>query len=209
VLTDSAAGSIRKASDEDVAELADVLARAFSDDPGWSHLLPDPDHRTERLRLFFETELRGVAMPLGLVWTTAEVVGGAVWAPPEAWRVPVTTTIREVGPMARVFGGRLLVALRSRLRMEGLHPRKPPHWYLAFMGVAPEWQGKGLGTALMIPALTALDAAETPAYLEASTPRSRALYERNGFEVTGEFDLPSDGPRLWQMWREPNGGGAG
>jgi GNAT superfamily N-acetyltransferase len=203
VLTAGAAGAVRKASEEDVPQLADAIARAFQDDPGWSHLLPDPKDRTERLRVFFETELRGMAIPLGLVWTTDAVAGGAVWAPPDAWRVPVTATARELPPMVRVFGRRLLVALRSRLRMEGRHPRKPPHWYLAFMGVAPEWQGKGLGTALMRPALEVLDAAGTPAYLESSTPRSRALYQRNGFAVTGEFNLPADGPPLWQMWREP------
>jgi GNAT superfamily N-acetyltransferase len=203
VLTARAAGEIRKATIGDVPQLADAIARAFQDDPGWSHLLPDPADRTERLRLFFETELRGLALPLGLVWTTEEVVGGAVWAPPEAWRVPVTTTARELPPMVRVFGRRLPLALRSRLRMDGRHPRKPPHWYLAFMGVAPEWQGKGLGTALMRPALEAMDAAGTPAYLESSTPRSRALYQRNGFRVTDEFNLPSGGPPLWQMWREP------
>ena len=107
--------------------------------------------------------------------------------------------------MVRVFGRHLPLALRSRLRMEGRHPRKPPHWYLAFMGVAPEWQGRGHGTALMQPALEILDAAGTPAYLESSTPRSRALYQRNGFEVTGEFNLPSAGPPLWQMWRDPAG----
>ena len=105
--------------------------------------------------------------------------------------------------MVRVFGMHLPLALRARLRMEGKHPRKPPHWYLVFMGVVPEWQGRGLGTALMLPGLQALDAASMPAYLEASTPRSRALYARNGFAVTGEFKLPSGGPPLWQMWREP------
>jgi len=203
VLEASSAGTISKAFDEDIPQLATVLARAFQVDPAWSHLLPDSDDRTERLRLFFETELRGVAMPLGLVWTTEEVAGGAIWAPPEAWRVPVTTTVRELPPMVRVFGGRLLVALSSRLRMENRHPRKPSHWYLAVMGVATEWQGKGLGTALMRPALEVLDAEETPAYLEASTPRRRALYQRNGFRVTGEFNLPFGGPPLWQMWREP------
>jgi GNAT superfamily N-acetyltransferase len=194
---------VRKASAEDAPRLADALARAFQDDPGWSHLLPDPSDRTRRLRLFFETELSGIALAQGLVWTTEEVVGAAVWAPPEGWRVPITATIRETPPMVRVFGRHLPLALRSRLRMEGRHPRKPPHWYLAFMGVAPEWQGRGLGTALMQPALEILDAAGTPAYLESSTPRSRALYQRNDFEVTGEFNLPSAGPPLWQMWREP------
>ncbi len=105
--------------------------------------------------------------------------------------------------MVRVFKGRLPLALRSRLRMEGRHPRRPSHWYLAVMGVAPEWQGRGLGTALMRPALETLDAEGLPAYLEASTPRSRALYQRNGFAVTGEFNLPGDGPPIWQMWRDP------
>jgi predicted N-acetyltransferase YhbS len=106
--------------------------------------------------------------------------------------------------MVRVFGRRLALALRARLRMEGRHPRKPPHWYLAFMGVDPQWQGRGIGSRLMRPALETLDAEGMPAYLEASTPRSRALYERHGFAVTGEFNLPSAGPTLWQMWREPS-----
>ena len=203
MLTAASAGEIRKASTEDAPRLADALASAFQDDPGWSHLLPDASDRTRRLRLFFETELPGVALPHGLVWTTEEVVGAAVWMPPDAWRVPVTATVREAPPMVRVFGRHLPLALRARLRMEGKHPRKPPHWYLVFMGVVPEWQGRGLGTALMLPGLQALDAASMPAYLEASTPRSRALYARNGFAVTGEFKLPSGGPPLWQMWREP------
>ena len=203
MLTADAAGEVRRASNEDVPRLADAIARAFGNDPGFSHLLPNPSDRVERLRLFFETELRGVAMPRGLVWTTEELIGAAVWAPPDVWRVPLTTTVREAPAMTRVFGRRLPLALRSRLRMDSRHPPKPPHWYLGCMAVAPEWQARGLGTALMAPALASLDAGGIPAYLEASTPRSRELYRRNGFEVTGEFNLPSKGPPLWQMWREP------
>jgi GNAT superfamily N-acetyltransferase len=203
VLTAASPGEVRKASAGDAPRLADALARAFHDDPGWSHLLPDASDRTERLRLFFQTELLGVLLPKELVWTTDEAVGAAVWMPPDGWRVPVTATLRGVAPMVRVFGRRLPLALRSRLRMEGRHPRRPPHWYLVIMGVVPEWQGRGLGTALMLPGLQALDAEGMPAYLESSTPRSRALYERHGFAVRGEFNLPSSGPPLWQMWREP------
>ena len=43
--------------------------------------------------------------------------------------------------MVRVFGRRLPLAFRARMRMEGRHPRKPPHWYLAIMGVAPSRRG--------------------------------------------------------------------
>jgi GNAT superfamily N-acetyltransferase len=105
--------------------------------------------------------------------------------------------------MVRVFGRRLPLALRARLRMEGRHPRKPPHWYLAIMGVDPEWQGRGIGSKLMQPALETLDAEGTPAYLEASTPRSRAQYDRHGIAVTGAFNPPSGGQPLWQRRREP------
>lgn len=43
------------------------------------------------------------------------------------------------------------------------------------------------------------------AYLEATSPLNRRLYERHGFEVTGEIQLPN-GPAMWPMWREPAGG---
>jgi GNAT superfamily N-acetyltransferase len=194
---------IRRASLEDVPELADALARAFHDDPGFTHLLPDAADRTRRLRLFFETELRGIGIPAGLAWTTDDLAGGAIWMPPGAWRVPLTTTLRELVPVARAFGRRLPLAFWSRLRMEGRHPKRPRHWYLAVMGVTPERQGKGLGGTLLRPALESLDAEGTPAYLESSSPRSRALYRRNGFEVTAELELPAGGPPLWLMWREP------
>jgi hypothetical protein len=54
----------------------------------------------------------------------------------------------------------------------------------------------------MEPGLHEIDAESLPAYLESSTPRSRALYQRNGFDVTGEMDLPRGGPPVWLMWRE-------
>jgi GNAT superfamily N-acetyltransferase len=197
------AASIRRASAEDMPALARALARAFRDDPGFNHVMPPDGDRAKRLEPFFATELRGIAMTRGHVWTTGSVAGGAIWAPPEQWRVPVGQTIREVPAAVGTFGRRLPVALWSRLRMERHHPRRPPHWYLAVMGVDPEWQGRGLGGALMRPVLDHLDAENMPAYLEASTPRSRALYERNGFVVRAEFNLPRDGPPIWLMWREP------
>jgi GNAT superfamily N-acetyltransferase len=203
VLAVEEAASVRRASADDVRALGRALGRAFRDDPGFGHVLPLDGDRAERLEPFFATELRGLAMARWHVWTTGSAVGAAVWAPPDDWRVPVTQTIRETPTAVGTFGRRLPVALWSRLRMERHHPRKPPHWYLAVMGVDPDWQGRGLGGALMRPVLDQLDADAMPAYLEASTPRSRALYERNGFEVTGEFNMPRGGPPIWLMWREP------
>jgi GNAT superfamily N-acetyltransferase len=89
-------------------------------------------------------------------------------------------------------------------RIEAVHPTEP-HYYLAVVGVEPAWQGQGLGSALMQPALQRCDAEGVGAYLEASTRMSRALYERHGFSVIDEVRLP-EGPPLWPMWREPRTG---
>ena len=37
-------------------------------------------------------------------------------------------------------------------RMEDQHPREPHH-YLFFLGTRPEWQSRGIGSALMRPVL--------------------------------------------------------
>jgi hypothetical protein len=47
------------------------------------------------------------------------------------------------------------------------------------------------------------DRERVPAFLEASTARNRALYERHGFAVTEEFALGRGAPPQWRMWREP------
>lgn len=86
--------------------------------------------------------------------------------------------------------------------MNSKHPREP-HYYMFILGVKPEHQGRGTGTALMRPVRPPdLRSRGGPAYLEASAPRNRYLYARNGFEVVGETGLPGGGPPVWRMWRE-------
>ncbi|MFD5519938.1 GNAT family N-acetyltransferase [Streptomyces sp. NPDC127066] len=89
----------------------------------------------------------------------------------------------------------------------GIHPGGRAHAYLWMIGVTPERQGEGLGRALIESVLDRCDREGLAAYLEASNARSRALYERLGFALSGRpLDLP-DGPRMWPMWREPRPGG--
>jgi predicted GNAT family N-acyltransferase len=96
--------------------------------------------------------------------------------------------------------------LRGLHLLESRHPREP-HFYLQFAGVAPGRQGLGIGSALLRPVLDRCDAEAMPAYLEATSPRNRAFYERHGFEVTDELVYPK-GPPTWPMWRRPRRGGA-
>jgi GNAT superfamily N-acetyltransferase len=89
--------------------------------------------------------------------------------------------------------------------MERRHLREP-HYYVRDVGVLPDMQGKGLGSALMRPTLDRCDREGLPAYLEASSERNAALYERLGFRVTEELRV-ADSPPLRLMRRSPRDDG--
>ncbi len=73
-------------------------------------------------------------------------------------------------------------------QMAGFHPHEP-HWYIPLIGVDPVFQGRGYGSQLLQHGLVACDRDHQPAYLEATSPTNRSLYERHGFRVLGEVSI--------------------
>jgi len=193
---------IRKAGGEEVPRLAKALARAFQDDPVFRWMVPDDSERLERSERGFALYLRKVYLRHDECYTTEGLVGGALWMPPGTWHLGPLAQLRLLPGMLAAMGPRLPQVLRAIAMLESNHP-KEPHWYLPFVGVEPESQGRGVGTALMRPIVERCDREQLPAYLEATTPRNRTCYERQGFEVTEEFHFPKDGPPSWRMWRSP------
>jgi GNAT superfamily N-acetyltransferase len=194
---------VRPATPVDHEAAAEALALAFVDDPGWIHFLPEEETRGERLLRFFTAEIANVVPRHRELWVSEDGGAAALWGRPGAWRVPAWTTVRPLRSMVEVFGSRLALATWAQLRFERHHPRRPEHWYLHYIGVEPRRQGRGLGAALLAPVLGRCDREGTAAHLESSSERSRGLYERHGFEMTGTFALPAGGPPIREMWREP------
>jgi GNAT superfamily N-acetyltransferase len=197
------AASVRKAGAGDVPAMAVALARAFHEDPVFSWVLHADPRRGPMLERGFELFLRRVWMEQEETYTTASAAGAAVWELPERWQLSVGRQLRLLPAMTAVFKRRLPRVLRALMTLEAGHPREP-HYYLPFVGVHPDWQGRGLGGALLAPILERCDRERVPAFLEASTPRNRALYERHGFAVSEEFRLGASAPAQWRMWREPS-----
>ena len=79
------------------------------------------------------------------------------------------------------------------------HPAEP-HFYLNTVGVAPNCKGQGHGGTIIDHTLDLADNAGHPCYLESSSSRNVPLYERLGFDVVKEINLPN-GPTMWGMWR--------
>lgn len=198
------AETVRKADERELPALASVLARAFVDDPVFSWLLPDESRRLETEERVFGLFLRKLYFRQGESYTTDGVAGAAIWELPGQWKVGAVEQLRLLPAMVRILGRGVPRVMRAMTVLESNHPEEL-HYYLPFLGVAPEWQGRGIGTALMRPILSRCDSEGVAAYLEASSPRNRALYARNGFAVTEEFRLGKGSPPLWRMWRAPAG----
>ncbi len=195
---------LRRATPADIAPLSAMLAAAFFEDPPFVWMMPNARRRAQQLRRFFEIELHHVGLARGEVWTTDDLSGAAVSTPPGRWRLPWTTQIRLGRSYWGAFGLRLPKATLLLARLEARHPRRGHH-YLPFVGVAPERQGRGLGTAVMRPTLERADHEGLPAYLEGTCAGNVRLYERLGFRVIDELHYGGAEP-LRLMLRPPSGG---
>jgi GNAT superfamily N-acetyltransferase len=202
VVTALRAIEVRTAAVDDVPKVAAVLADAFIDDPLYTWLLPGSLRLRARLRTMFEAEMEHYVIPTGTVWTTPGYDGAVTELPPGAWEMPMSFTGNEAIKLMRAFGTRLALAGRVQRAMEERHLREP-HFYVRTVGVRTALQGQGVGSALMQPTLERADALGLPTYIEASSQRSAALYERLGFVHMDVFELPDGGPPVWLMRRPP------
>ncbi|MFJ8867291.1 GNAT family N-acetyltransferase [Streptomyces sp. NPDC102473] len=193
---------VRQADGRDRDQVVRILEEAFHDDPVSSWVFPDEEHRRavhgKFLGVFADVTLEG-----GRIDLLEDGTATALWlsvpagAPEEDDTPALMRETADPGNERCELVGRLTGAV---------HPHDRAHEYLLMIGVSPERQGEGLGEALIRGVLERCDRERTPAYLEASSARSRALYERLGFTFMGRtVDLP-DGPPMWPMWREPQGG---
>ena len=195
----------RPATADDVPRLSRALADAFVSDPVYTWMLPGRLRVKPRLRTMFAAEMElYVLRNGGTVWTTSEYDGAVCELPPGAWELPKSTTGKEALRWLRAFGRRLPLAIRVQRAMEARHPHEP-HFYVRIVGVRTSRQGQGIGSALMRPTLQRADSAGVPTYIEASTQRSAALYERLGFMHIDVLELPDGGPPVWLMRRPPMG----
>jgi GNAT superfamily N-acetyltransferase len=180
-----------------------LLDEAFLNDPVSSWVFPGDEYRRRRHGALMDAFL-DMALSGGYVDITEDGAAVALW-----WSVPAGAPAgeedEENGPARlreAIDPDNRRIEQIARLTSEA-HPADRAHQYLHMIGVSPGRQGEGLGSALINQVLERCDREGLHAYLEASSSRSRTLYERLGFAFTrSAVDLP-DGPHLWPMWRDP------
>lgn len=174
---------VRAAAAQDAPAVAELMARAFTTDP-WTqgHAHPDGDLeqrlREHYLLLLGEHWIPGQTVDVAEASTPAGPValGAAVWEGPGSTEAPEGLDARA----GRILGLDPQVEEADHRRLMQQRPQ-PPYWHLSMLTVSPAAQGQRVGSSLLEHGLRR--AQGLPVVLEATTPGSRRLYERWGFEL--------------------------
>jgi ribosomal protein S18 acetylase RimI-like enzyme len=182
----------------------DVLARAFRDNPLNVAVVGARDARRRlRSNAFGTRTLLPVAEVHGEVWVARKgerVVAALIGTPPHAYPLPPPPLAAR---LRCLVGQGWRVARRWAevfQALDALHPAEP-HWYLGTLGVDPDHQGRGAGTALLRHWLARTAGDVSGAYLETDVRDNVGFYDRQGFAVERETRVL--GVRVWCMRRPP------
>jgi ribosomal protein S18 acetylase RimI-like enzyme len=189
---------ITQAAPDRLPVLASLFGRAFVGEPMMAWPLGVEGDLVERLAHAFGAFLERV-IPLGGVWEAGPGMGASIWMAPhhaDAWEEATDNARRHVpsGEGERRWDT-LWGWVESKIPEE-------PLWHFDSLAVEPAMQGRGIGSALIESGLSQVGADEC-VFLETGTARNVPLYERFGFRVVEDADMPEGGPHVWFMRRDP------
>lgn len=189
-----------------IEPVAEMLARAFHDDPAFTYIIPDASERKNKLPYLFQLSL-GFGVLYGEAYATSPNLEGiAVWLPSETVDMSFWETMPsdESALMAKI-GGEIIGKLQVFTDYcTPLHKRHAPfrHWFLEELAVDPMFQGKSYAATLLKPMLAKIDQEHLPCYLRTQNGRNVPFYQRYGFKLIEEGEIPGTGVGNWCMLRE-------
>lgn len=175
---------MKQAKFEDKEIVIDILAKSFQDNKSVNYIIKQDKKRLFRIRKLMEYAFE-ICFLYGAVILSDDKKGCALILYPHKKK----TTFRSVLLDARIAFYccgivNVIKALKRESKIKALHP-KMPFKHLWFIGVNPDVQSKGIGSAL----LNHVIHDNIPVYLETSTLKNLPWYKKHGFDIYSELDL--------------------
>ena len=188
-------------------QASEVMGEAFLNDPMWKYLVPDEARRARVVSLSMNILVR-YSLLYGEIYTTPALDGVACWLPPGE-TTPIFSRLVRIGirsaPLQLGWTGfRRYIAIENYCGEVHKRIVSGMHRYLWGLGVKPSRQGLGIGGLLMQPVLARADADHLPCYLETTNEKNVPFYEKHGFKVVSDAEVPQHGLHVWSMLREPH-----
>jgi len=188
---------IEKYSADHLETCVSVLADAFVTNP--LHVSAFGSQRIDQNRLFFRIGLRRMFIGPAFVALEDGTVRGYMHCNASPYCLPPPEEIpTAVATLLKPLGAAIPRVIQWFAKWCHLDPDEP-HVHLGPIAVAPEAQGKGIGTALMNRYIEHLKQERAAGYLETDRPENVEFYKKFGFIVQREEQLI--GTPTWYMWR--------
>lgn len=182
--------TIRTISAGDMDAVCQVIGEAFADNPN-ALAIAKGDHVKAQRMMSGSARVAKFARSCSyalIAQRENQVIGALNAASWPACQLSTGEKAKSAPAMVRVTG----MGLPRAMKLTGAwakHDPKEPHWHIGPIGVAPQFQGQGVGKALLAAFLEKADSDGTFAYLETDVDRNVLLYQQFGFQVIGEQDI--------------------
>jgi len=173
---------------------AEVLGRAFTEYELLQYYFHDETKR-HAVTVTFGLVALSVCLEYGEVYaSSAKMEGVSAWLPPGkapfgGWQIICLVPLSVLFKFGRQGANRIQAYGRY---VNNLHRKLVPypHWYLQIIGVDPAYQGQGFSSQLVRPMLERIDREHLLCFLETNIEKNVAIYQRFGFEVVSEDEIP-------------------
>ena len=178
---------------------AEMVTRAFLDNPGIVYYFPDEHERKSKLPYMFRYSIRRGILYGEVYATSPNLEGVAVWLLSE--NIHMTSGLSILKKLGKKNVSKLMSFVGY---LASVHKRHAPfkHWYLLGLAVNPDYQGKGYASTLLKAMFARIDKERLPCYLETQNEKNLPIYQHYGFKVVEESIVPDTQITNWAMLRE-------
>lgn len=182
-----------------------LMARAFAIDPLAVYTCPEPQDYARRMPWHFSASIRYGHLFGEVITTTSQRAAIGVWFPPGATETtPERLALAGLDQAPQKLGAPAAARFATVSdHIDNLHADEmtEPHWYIWLLAVDPQYQGQGLGGALLRSLTSRADAQGAPVYLWTVQPHNVPFYEHLGFQVVTHAVEPSSRMPFWTLRR--------